>query len=134
MIKRPAAILTLPGLKKIIWDNWNLSTCGRVFLCPRGPLFIRPSCAKNLRKNSRSPLKPYKSYQDRVRPLIYEILLKRGRCLLSYSDDKDKDQDKDKDKDNVLKRPNICYIFEKQTRPDQTDQTRPGIIWYLIFP
>ena len=26
----------------------------------------------------------------------------------------DKDKDKEKDKDNVLKRPNMCYIFEKQ--------------------
>ena len=50
----------------------------------------------------------------------YEILPYRGRCLLSYSDNKDKDKgkdkykDKDKDKDKVLKRPNMCYIFEKQ--------------------
>ena len=27
--------------------------------------------------------------------------------------DKDKDKYKDKDKDKVLKRPNMCYIFEK---------------------
>ena len=50
-------------------------------------------------------------------PVTQWALPKRGRCVLSYSDDKDKD--------NVLKRPNICYIFEKQTRPDQTRQTRP---------
>ena len=28
--------------------------------------------------------------------------------------DKGKDKDKEKDKDKVLKRPNMCYIFEKQ--------------------
>ena len=27
--------------------------------------------------------------------------------------DKDKDKDNDKDKDKILKRPNMCYIFEK---------------------
>ena len=45
----------------------------------------------------------------------YDILPKRGGCFLSYGDDKDKDKDKDKDtdKDKVLKRPNMCYIFEK---------------------
>ena len=36
----------------------------------------------------------------------YEVLPKRGRCLLLYSDDKDKDKDKDRDrrssKKNVL--------------------------------
>ena len=26
---------------------------------------------------------------------------------------KDKDNDKDKDKDKILKRPNMCYVFEK---------------------
>ena len=46
----------------------------------------------------------------------YEILPQGGRCLLSYGDDeyKYKDKDKDKDKDKVHRRPNICYIFEKQ--------------------
>ena len=28
--------------------------------------------------------------------------------------DKDRGKDKDKDKDKVHRRPNICYIFEKQ--------------------
>ena len=42
----------------------------------------------------------------------YEILPQGGRCLLSYGDDEYKDKDKDKDK--VHRRPNICYIFEKQ--------------------
>ena len=28
--------------------------------------------------------------------------------------EKDKGKEKDKDKDKVLKRPNMCYIFEKQ--------------------
>ena len=36
----------------------------------------------------------------------YDILLKRGRCLLSCSDDKDKDK--------MLKTSNACHIFEKQ--------------------
>ena len=27
--------------------------------------------------------------------------------------DKDKDKDSDKDKDNILKRHNMCYVFEK---------------------
>ena len=42
-----------------------------------------------------------------------DVLLKRGRCLMSYTDDKDKDTD-DKDKDKVPKRPKKSYIFEKQ--------------------
>ena len=33
--------------------------------------------------------------------------------LISYAHQY-KDKDKDKDKDKVLKRPNMCYIFEKQ--------------------
>ena len=45
----------------------------------------------------------------------FEVLTKRGRCLLSYSDkDKDKhkhkDKDKDKDREKVLKRPNIQLL------------------------
>ena len=57
----------------------------------------------------------------------YDILLKRGRCLLSCSDDKDKNKDK------MLKTPNICYIFEKyriqgpdRTGPDRTGPDRTG--------
>ena len=30
---------------------------------------------------------------------------------------RNKDKDKDKDKDKVLKRPNMCYIFEKDMTP-----------------
>ena len=35
--------------------------------------------------------------------------------LLDQDKDKDNDKykDKDKDKDKILKRPNMCYIFEK---------------------
>ena len=51
---------------------------------------------------------PYRPSQHCVKHLIWSI--KRGWCLLSYSDDKDKDEDKDK----VHRRPKICYIFEKQ--------------------
>ena len=29
------------------------------------------------------------------------------------SDDNDKDKEKDKEKDKILKRPNMCYVFEK---------------------
>ena len=33
----------------------------------------------------------------------------------AYNDkDNDQDKDKDKDKDKVLKKLNICYVFEKQ--------------------
>ena len=44
------------------------------FLGPRGPLrtpsSVRPSARPSRTKNSKSPLKPYKAYQDLARPLI----------------------------------------------------------------
>ena len=53
----------------------------------------------------------------------YEILMERGRCLLSYGDDEYKDNDKYKYKIHkytnkaygvVPERPNMWHIFEKR--------------------
>ena len=52
----------------------------------------------------------------------YDILMKRGQCLLSCTDDKDKDKDKDK----MPKTPNINYIFEKY-------MVQGYQIWQIIF-
>ena len=54
------------------------------FLGPRGPLrtpsFVRPSVRP--RQKSKSPLKPYKSPQDHVRPLIWNIIAKRTMSFI----------------------------------------------------
>ena len=41
----------------------------------------------------------------------YEILLERGRCLLSYGDDEYKDKDKDKDAEKIIESLTVCHIF-----------------------
>ena len=50
--------------------------------------------------------------------LIYGVDITKTRHFqegdIGNDKDKGKDKDKDKDKDKVLKRPDMCYIFEKQ--------------------
>ena len=69
-----------------------------------------PSSPTSLRQNSRSHLQPYNHPRTTSDP-PYDVLPKRGRCLLSYGDDKDKDKEKVKDKDkNAEKTHHMLYF------------------------
>ena len=79
-----------------------------MFLGPRRPLGTPSLVRPFARKKNLNHLYSLMNHPGTNPDLSYEILPERGRCLLSYGDDKYKDKDK------VLKRPNIRYFFEKK--------------------